>query len=135
MELHKRTCTGPVVVAAPAVERRVDGALPEFAVRKKRRSLGGASEMYAVDIQEADHLSALQGAVSSFQPSMTKYHREHRAYEFQMAVDVAFHKAVDPAVITQPSVILTSEWFQFMLVMLHHLYIYKPSVGESCRNL
>ena len=56
------------------------------------RSLGGASEMYAVDMQEADHLSVLQGAVSSFQPSMTKYHREHHAYKFQLAVDVVFIK-------------------------------------------
>ena len=43
MELHKRTCTGPVVAAAPAVERRFDGAVLVFAVRRKRRSLSGAS--------------------------------------------------------------------------------------------
>ena len=78
-------------------------------MRRKRRLLGGASEIYAVGMQEADHLSALQGAVSSFQPSMTKYHREIRAYKFQMVVDVVFHKAVDPAVITQRPVTLTSE--------------------------
>ena len=40
---------------------------------------------------------------------MTKYHREHRAYKFQMAVDVVFQKAVDPAVITVPPGTLTSE--------------------------
>ena len=68
LKLHKRTCTGPVVTADPAVERRADGAVPEFTVRRKMKSFGGASEMYAVDIQEADHLSTLQGAVSSFQP-------------------------------------------------------------------
>ena len=28
---------------------------------------------------------------------------------FQIAVDVVFHKAVDPAVVTQPLVTLTSE--------------------------
>ena len=109
MELHKRTCTGPVVVATPAVERRVDGAVPEFVVRRKWRSLGGASEKYAVDMQQADHLSALQGAVSSVQHSMTKYNREHCAYKFQMDVYVAFHKVVDPAIITQPPITLTSE--------------------------
>ena len=59
--------------------------------------------MYAVEMQEANHLVALQGgAVSSFQPSMTKYHREHHAYKYQVAVDVAFYTAVDPAVITVP---------------------------------
>ena len=40
---------------------------------------------------------------------MTKFHQEHRAYKFQIAVCVVFHKAVDPAVITQPPVALTSE--------------------------
>ena len=51
LELHKRTCTG-AVAAALAVERRSISALtPEFAVRKKRRSLGGASEMYTVDMK------------------------------------------------------------------------------------
>ena len=105
LKLHKRTCAGPATAASPVVKRRrTGGVVPEFTVRRKRRSLGGASVMYAVDMQEADQLSALQGAVSSFQPSITKYHREHRAYKFQKAVDVVFHKAVDPAVITQPPV-------------------------------
>ena len=40
---------------------------------------------------------------------MDNYRRDHRAYKFQIAVDVIFHKAVDPAVITQPPVTLTSE--------------------------
>ena len=65
--------------------------------------------MYAVDMQEADHLTALQGTVTYFQPSMSTYHRDHCAYKFQMAVDVIFHKAVDPTVVTQPPVTLTSE--------------------------
>ena len=95
LEMHKRTCTA--------------GVFPEFTVQPRRRALGGASGMYAVDMQEEDHLSALQGAVTLFQSSMSTYHRDHRAYKFQMAVDVVFHKAVDPAVITQPPVTLTSE--------------------------
>ena len=40
---------------------------------------------------------------------MSTYHRDHSAYKFQMSVDVIFHKAVDPTVITQPAVTLTSE--------------------------
>ena len=77
-------------------------------------ALGGASEMYAVDMQEADHLSSLQGAVTSFQPSMSKYHREHHAYKFQLAVDVILHKAVDPAVITVPRLHCHLKWLPFM---------------------
>ena len=48
---------------------------------------------------------------------MTKFHQEHRAYKFQIAVSVVFHiavsvvfhNAVDTAVITQPPVALASE--------------------------
>ena len=72
-------------------------------------ALGGTSEMYEVDMKESDNLTALQGAVTSFQPSMSTYQRDHSAYKFQMVVHVIFHKAVDPTVITQPAVTLTSE--------------------------
>ena len=32
-------------------------------------------------------------------PTMAAYQRGHRAYKYQVAVDVSFHKVVDPAVI------------------------------------
>ena len=47
--------------------------------------------------------------MTAFKPVMTKFHRDHQAYKFQVAVDVVYHKAVDPAVMTQPPVTLTSE--------------------------
>ena len=108
LEMQKRTRTGPIVAPAPK-RRRTASAVPEFTVRRMRRALGCTSEMNEVDIKESDSLTALQGAVTSFQPSMSTYQRDHSAYKFQMAVDVIFHKAVDPTVITQPAVTLTSE--------------------------
>ena len=54
--------------------------------------------MFAADMRDANHLSALQGAVTALKPSMDNYHRNHRAYKCQLAVDVVFHKAVDPVV-------------------------------------
>ena len=109
LEMHKRTCTRPTA-AAPAVKRRRTGdVVPDFTVRKTRKSLGGAAEMFAVNMKEANHLSALEESVNALKPAMDNYHRDHRAYKFQIAVDVIFHKAVDPAVITQPPVTLTSE--------------------------
>ena len=108
MKKHKRTCTGPTV--APAPKRcRTAPAVPKFTVRRKKRALGGTSQMYEVDMKESDNLTALHGAVTSFQPSMSTYQRDHSASKFQVAVDVIFHKAVDPTVITQPAVTLTSE--------------------------
>ena len=40
---------------------------------------------------------------------MMDFQQKHNAFKFQIAVSIAFHKAVDPAVITHPPVTLTSE--------------------------
>ena len=40
---------------------------------------------------------------------MMDFQQKHNAYKFQIAVSIVFHKAVDPAVVTQPPVTLTSE--------------------------
>ena len=72
-----------------------------FAVRSKRKALGGAVEVHTVDMSEADQLATLEEAL---EPTMTAYHQRHHAYKFQVAVNVVFHKAVDPAVVTQPPV-------------------------------
>ena len=69
----------------------------------------GERKGHLVVMKESDNLTALQAAVTSFQPSLSTYQRDHSAYKFQMAVDVIFHKAVDPTVIFQPAVTLTPE--------------------------
>ena len=70
LEMHKRTCTGPTV-AAPAVKRRHTGdVVSEFTVRKTRKSLGGTAEMFAVDMKQANHLSALEEAVNALKLTM-----------------------------------------------------------------
>ena len=105
--MHKRTCVG---APAPAVKRhRIGDVAPEFKVRRTRKSLGSAVEQFVVDMKESKYLSAMKKSVAVFKPAMTKFHQDHQAYKFQIAVDVVFHKAVDPAVITQPPVTLTSE--------------------------
>ena len=70
LEMHKRTCTGPTVAAPAAKRRRTGDVVSEFTVRKTRKSLGGAAEMFAVDKKEASHLSALEGAVNALKPTM-----------------------------------------------------------------
>ena len=113
LEKHKRTCTGDrvvvVPVAAPAAKRRCIGVAPEFKLRKTRKSLGGAIEHFTVNMKEAKNLSALEKAIAVCTPVMMKFQQEHRAYKFQISVSVVSHKADDPAVITQPPVVLTSE--------------------------
>ena len=69
----------------------------------------GAAEVHTVDMYEADQLATLGGAVLALEPIMRAYQRRHRSYKFQIAVDVMFHKAVDPAVVTQPPVTLSCE--------------------------
>ena len=76
-------------------------------MRKTRKSLGGAVEQFTVNMKEAINLSALKKAIAVCTSAMTTFQEEHHAYKFQ--ISVVFHKAVDPAVITQPPVVLTSE--------------------------
>ena len=40
---------------------------------------------------------------------MMDFQQKHSAYKFQIAVSIVFHKAVDPALVTQQPVVLTSE--------------------------
>ena len=40
---------------------------------------------------------------------MKTFEVKHRAYKFQVAIMIVCHKAVDPSVVTQPPVTLTSE--------------------------
>ena len=70
LEMHKISCTGPTVAPGPK-RRRTASAVPKFTVRRKKRALGSTSEMYEVDMKESDNLTALQGAVTSFRPSMS----------------------------------------------------------------
>ena len=90
-------------------------------MRKTRTSLGGAVEQFNVNMKEANHLSTLKGAIAVFAPAMATFQQEHHAYKFQMAVNVVFHKAVDPAVVTQPPVTLTSEMLSVYPGVVHPL--------------
>ena len=68
LEKHKRICTGArvaVPVAAPAAKKRSTGhgVVPEFKLRKTRKSLGGAVQQFAVNMKEAKNLSALKKAI------------------------------------------------------------------------
>ena len=60
-------------------------------------------------MKEAKRLSTLKEDIAVFKPAMVNFQQKQIAYKFQIAVDVVFHKAVDPAVVTQPPVTLPSE--------------------------
>ena len=109
-----RTCTGAPVPSTPAhrggaascsstLAHRGGAA---FTVRRRRRAFGGAVETHTVDMNTANQLATLGDTVLSLEPTMVAYQRRHPAYKFQVALDVMFHKAVDPAVVTQPPVTL-----------------------------
>ena len=74
-----------------------------------RRVLRCTVEQFTVNMKEAKRLSTLEKAGDVFNPAMVKFQQEHRAYKFQVAVSIVFHKAVDPTVVTHPPVVLTSE--------------------------
>ena len=66
------------------------------------------------------------------------FQQNHCAYKFQIAVSIVFHKAIAPAVIKQPQVVLTSE----MVVVYtdaplndvnHHLFFSNCHYGTVIR--
>ena len=108
--MHLRTCTGASTSSsstAPPTPAHRGGEL--FAVRSRARSFGGAVETYSFDLEGADQLASLEEAVLSFEPAMSDYQRRRHSYKFQIAVDIIFHKAVDPAVVTVTPVTLRCE--------------------------
>ena len=77
-----------------------------FVVQRKRKALGGAVEVHSVNMDAANQLVALEDAVLALAPTMTAYQQRHRAYKYQIALNVVFHKAVDPTILTDPPITL-----------------------------
>ena len=86
--------------AAVATTARPTGKL-QFTLQQTREALGDAVEQFTVNTKEAKRLPTLKKAVNVLEPTMVKFHQEHQAYKFQIAVD--------PAIVTQLPVVLTSE--------------------------
>ena len=70
---------------------------------------GDAVERYNIDMQEKQHLDHLSPALHLLLPTMKTFQAKHCAYKFQVAIPIVYHKVVDPSVVTQPPVTLTSE--------------------------
>ena len=66
-------------------------------------------QRYNIDMRETQHLDHLSTALHLLRPPMKTFRVKHRAYNFQVAITIVYHKAVDPSVVTQPPVTLTSE--------------------------
>ena len=104
MENHRRNCTG----GAPAAKRQrvpvtvpvaVPVAVPGFVLRETCRSLGGVVKQFTVDMMAVSNLSPLKTAMTVFKPSII----------ILTSSSLKLISAVDPAVVTQPPVTLTSE--------------------------
>ena len=54
----------------------------------------------------ANQLVALEDAVVTLEPTMAAYQQRHHAYKYQIALNVVFHKAVDPTILIDPPVTL-----------------------------
>ena len=112
--MHNCTGRGIVIstVAVPAAKKRCTGIAPEilqFKLQKTREAFEGTVQQFTVSMKEAKSLSTLEKAVAVFEPEMIDFQQQHNAYKFQIAVSIFFQKAVDPAVVTQSPVTLTSE--------------------------
>ena len=111
-----RTCTGSSTSAhrggAASCSSTQTSSTPAhrggagFVVQRKRKALGGAVEVHSVDMNAANQLVALEEAVVALEPTTAAYQQRHHAYKYQIAVNVIFHKAVDPTILTDPPVTL-----------------------------
>ena len=79
----------------------------QFTLQQIREALEGGC--YRTVHYKYEGSEALKKAINIMKPAMLKFHQEYQAYMFQVAVTIVFHKPVDPAVATHPSVVLTSE--------------------------
>ena len=103
-----RTCTGVAVGSSTPAHRGGDANTQarSFTVWRKRRALGGAVEVHSVDMDAANHLVALEDAVLTLKPTIIACQQRHRAYKYQIALNVLFHKALDPTILIDPPVTL-----------------------------
>ena len=63
---------------------------------------------FNIDMQETQHLDHLSPGLHLLLPTMKNFQTKH-AYKFQIAITSVCHKGLDPSVVTQPPVTLTSE--------------------------
>ena len=96
---HNHTTTTTTTTAPP----------PTFTINHRYTSMGGAVKRYNIDMQETQHLDHLSPTLYLLLPTMKSFQDKHRAYKFQVAITIVCHKAVDPSVVIQPPVTLTSE--------------------------
>ena len=82
---------------------------PTVTLNHQYTSIGGAVYRYNIDMQETQHLNHLSTALRLLGSSMKTSQDKHHAYKFQVAITIVCHKAVDPSVVTQPPVTITSE--------------------------
>ena len=73
-------------------------------MQKTCEALEGNVQQVTVNMKEVKSLARLNKAIAVFKPVMMNFQQKDNAYKFQIAVDVVFHKAVDPAGVTQPQV-------------------------------
>ena len=66
-------------------------------------------EVHSVDMNAANQFVALEDAIAALEPIMAAYQQRHHAYKYQIAVNVIFHKAMDPTILTDPPVTLRTD--------------------------
>ena len=85
-------------------------------------------EVNSVNMNAANQLVALEKAVVALEPTMAAYQQRQHAYKYQIAVNVIFHKAVDPTILTDPPVTLRST-----MVAVYAADV--PQLVETSRNI
>ena len=106
--LEHCTCHRPPPPQQQQQQQHTTASQPTPTLNDRYASMECAVECYNIDMQETQHLDHLSTALH-LRPPMNTILVRHRAYKFQVVITVVCHKVVDPGVVTQPPLSLTSE--------------------------
>ena len=124
---HLQHCIGHRPQQLPQQQQHKPVPSPTFTISHQYSSLGGAVKRYNIDMQETQHLNHLSPTLRLPLPTMKTFRTKHHAYKFQVAITIVCHKEVDPSVVTQPPVNLTSE----MIAVYAGIRIERIGVGKD----
>ena len=81
----------------------------------KRALQGSACKLkinYPEDLEEADIFTTVHTSIHPMKSTIRQYQQKEKAVKVQMVLQAVSVKVVDPAVTTDPPVVLTSELFE-----------------------
>ena len=125
MQRHEEKCHQTSSISGTGIKRPLTTqndtiilnkkAKPSFTINVVKQALQGSATKLKIsypEVEEADILTTLYTSIHAMKSTIRQYQQKEKAVKFQIVLQAVFVKAVDPAVTTDPPVVLTSEMFE-----------------------